>query len=404
MKAEPIYLKTKICIIGAGPGGATTSLYLSRFGIPHVVIDKAEFPRDKVCGESFDGRVCRILADLCPDSLSKLHQEQTLLETWNYQFHSKKIDLAVAFPKSSLPRLSAQREQLDAFLFDQMQQSAMAKVFTGYSIRAVEPQDAGMRILGDGICIDAELVVRASGAHFGQGKGSSLFVFSRRYYEGLENAGEKGLEVFYFDQPVPGCLFLCPLSRHRYNIEIGVQRKAYQNSALNMDALQEAYVQSRPELHKRFAKARALGKRKGTFMHLQTKVRWAETGVIQVGSSAFCVNPITGLGVGNAMSMGKLAAEKIRDFYMADDVAHQAIAQYQKAAKKKYRSILWMNKIVNLVQAYFPWFEPALAGLLNLSFVQRLLLKQDLVKGFSVRKFYRKLRKELAYSPPRRKL
>jgi flavin-dependent dehydrogenase len=46
----------RIAIIGAGPSGSTCSFFLSRFQIPHVLIDAAEFPRDKVCGDAISGK------------------------------------------------------------------------------------------------------------------------------------------------------------------------------------------------------------------------------------------------------------------------------------------------------------------------------------------------------------
>ena len=47
-------IKTLICIIGAGPSGATCSIFLSKMGIAHVIVDAAVFPRDKICGDGID--------------------------------------------------------------------------------------------------------------------------------------------------------------------------------------------------------------------------------------------------------------------------------------------------------------------------------------------------------------
>lgn len=64
METEKI--KTKICIVGAGPAGATTSIFLSKMGIPHVIVDAADFPRDKVCGDGLDLNVVRVLNHIDP--------------------------------------------------------------------------------------------------------------------------------------------------------------------------------------------------------------------------------------------------------------------------------------------------------------------------------------------------
>ena len=43
--------KTAVCIIGAGPSGTATSIMLTKLKIPHYIIDKSTFPRDKTCGD-----------------------------------------------------------------------------------------------------------------------------------------------------------------------------------------------------------------------------------------------------------------------------------------------------------------------------------------------------------------
>ncbi|MFY9587017.1 MAG: FAD-dependent oxidoreductase, partial [Actinomycetota bacterium] len=38
-------------IVGGGPGGATAAYWLARAGRNVLVVDKASFPREKVCGD-----------------------------------------------------------------------------------------------------------------------------------------------------------------------------------------------------------------------------------------------------------------------------------------------------------------------------------------------------------------
>jgi flavin-dependent dehydrogenase len=59
-------IKTKICIIGGGPAGASTSIFLGKAGIEHLLVDAAEFPRDKVCGDGIDLNVVRVLNHMDP--------------------------------------------------------------------------------------------------------------------------------------------------------------------------------------------------------------------------------------------------------------------------------------------------------------------------------------------------
>ena len=50
-------IQTDVCVLGAGPGGVAASLQLAKLGISSVVVDKAIFPRDKICGDAISGKV-----------------------------------------------------------------------------------------------------------------------------------------------------------------------------------------------------------------------------------------------------------------------------------------------------------------------------------------------------------
>ena len=45
-----------VCIIGAGPAGSTCGYYLAQKGFQPLILEKKEFPRDKICGDAFTQR------------------------------------------------------------------------------------------------------------------------------------------------------------------------------------------------------------------------------------------------------------------------------------------------------------------------------------------------------------
>ena len=51
-------------IVGAGPSGCAAALYAHKYGLKTLLIDKAVFPRDKVCGDALSGKSVRILKEL----------------------------------------------------------------------------------------------------------------------------------------------------------------------------------------------------------------------------------------------------------------------------------------------------------------------------------------------------
>src|ERR1700732_2589441 len=49
-------------IIGAGPAGLATAVHLGQLGVGRVVIvDRADFPRDKTCGSAVSPKGCAVL-------------------------------------------------------------------------------------------------------------------------------------------------------------------------------------------------------------------------------------------------------------------------------------------------------------------------------------------------------
>src|SRR3954453_8915919 len=53
-----------VVVVGAGPAGSTTALVLARGGARVALVDKAEFPRDKACGDLVGPRGVQLLDDL----------------------------------------------------------------------------------------------------------------------------------------------------------------------------------------------------------------------------------------------------------------------------------------------------------------------------------------------------
>ena len=41
----------EVIVVGAGPAGSTVATYLARAGVDVLLLEKTEFPREKVCGD-----------------------------------------------------------------------------------------------------------------------------------------------------------------------------------------------------------------------------------------------------------------------------------------------------------------------------------------------------------------
>ncbi len=56
-----------VIVVGAGPSGATTAYYLAQAGLDVLVLEKARFPRDKVCGDGLTPRAVKALVAMGVD-------------------------------------------------------------------------------------------------------------------------------------------------------------------------------------------------------------------------------------------------------------------------------------------------------------------------------------------------
>ena len=59
-------METEVLIIGGGPAGATCGSLLRQRGVDCLIVDHADFPRDKVCGGGLTPRGWMLLERLLP--------------------------------------------------------------------------------------------------------------------------------------------------------------------------------------------------------------------------------------------------------------------------------------------------------------------------------------------------
>ena len=55
----------EVVVVGAGPAGCSAAIYLHKYGIDDVLLlDKAQFPRDKICGDGIPLKCNSLLEEL----------------------------------------------------------------------------------------------------------------------------------------------------------------------------------------------------------------------------------------------------------------------------------------------------------------------------------------------------
>src|SRR5688572_12588957 len=137
-----------VVVVGGGPAGAAAAIALARQGRDVMVVDRATFPRDKICGDGLTAGALRLL--------DGLGLEPSAVPSW------KPVDDVVVRSPSGhevtfpLPRgeglyaVVARRAELDAALLD-VARAAGAKVHDGHGCTAAEERDDRVLLEVEGI-------------------------------------------------------------------------------------------------------------------------------------------------------------------------------------------------------------------------------------------------------------
>ena len=98
-----------VLVIGAGPSGSIAATVLARAGARVCLVERAAFPRPKLCGDTLNPGACALLRRL--DLLSGIEREALPLD--GMLVTGDGVEMAARYA-GGLRGLSLRREELDA--------------------------------------------------------------------------------------------------------------------------------------------------------------------------------------------------------------------------------------------------------------------------------------------------
>ncbi|UCH11575.1 MAG: FAD-dependent monooxygenase [Fidelibacterota bacterium] len=115
-----------LIIVGGGPSGSAAAIYARRVGLKTLILDKATFPRDKICGDALSGKSVAILREL--ELLDKV-RELPGATIHRIIFSSPEhTELEINLHQSSLNQVPEgfviRRQNFDRFMFEEARQNA----------------------------------------------------------------------------------------------------------------------------------------------------------------------------------------------------------------------------------------------------------------------------------------
>jgi geranylgeranyl reductase family protein len=318
-----------VIVVGAGPGGSASGYHLAKHGARVLILEKTEFPREKVCGDGLTPRAVKQLLDMGIDTSA----EAGWLRNYGLRVIGGGVRLELKWPElASYPDYGLVRTRLD---FDDMlakqAEKAGALLYTSHNVTG-PVLDADGRVTGvqvktpDGEKrLSAPLVIAADGVSgrfplsMGMAKREDrpMGVAVRRYYRCEAKANDDYLESWLElrskeagDTLLPGYGWIFGLGDGRVNVGLGVlnSSKAYQQT--NYRHMLTDWLSTTPEDWGLCDESNADGKILGAALPMGfNRTPHYTRGMMLVGDSGGMVNPFNGEGIAYAMESGQLAAE-----------------------------------------------------------------------------------------------
>lgn len=362
-------LQPEILVIGAGPGGAAAAWVLAQVGHDVLMIDRAEFPREKTCGDGLTPRAVKMLR-----SIGVLPQVEaagaTRIESVRiigpFEY-SVDITLADTQPTDASYALVLSRFQFD----DIMRQYAVeAGVEYMGRVRVRQVMRSGDRITSieadspvGPLEVRPRYVILAVGANVGFLKRAGFIRRKvqviravRTYYTKVKIPNNR--YTFYFDLSLmPGYGWIFPTSNGMANVGAGVFPTFWASKKPTSELFAE-FVRRRAK-EGCMREAELVGPLKGYPLRVDFPAqRVAGENWAIVGEAAGLVNPVTGEGIDLAIESGLLAAEILHaSSYKrwSNLVAYQRMLRWRYAPKFAGLHILREILVTPLFMDYMLW-------------------------------------------------
>lgn len=345
-----------VIVVGAGPGGSAAAYHLARHGARVLLLDKATFPREKVCG---DGLTPRAVAQLVAMGVDL--DAPGWLRNRGLRVVGGGVRMELPWPSlASLPDYGLTRTRHDFdHILAQRAVAAGADLRTGHHVTGPVRDEATGRVVGvsvnngEPVTFRAPVTIAADGVSgrlplaLGLAKRDDrpLGVAVRRYYRSPQRHDDDYLESWLELRSkatgglLPGYGWIFGMGDGRVNVGLGALNSSSAFGKTNYRRLLTEWLAATPPDWGLGEEENADGPILGAALPMGfNRVPHYRRGVMLVGDTGGMVNPFNGEGIPYAMESGQIAAEVATQALARPTVAaaEQALQHYPQLLRARY--------------------------------------------------------------------
>ncbi len=347
---------TDALVIGGGPAGTASALFLNRLGYDVRLLEQARFPRDKVCGEFISPAADPIFEEL--GVLEDLEARNPVrlkgVAIASYNTAGFAVDYpALAGRNEAMTSLSVPRSILDPLLLAKVKASGVEVregckatdfILEAGRVAGVRGRDES----GKEFSLRARVVIDAGGRN-------CLSIRRFKLRKNRRPGAKIALAAHWKDVAAlkdychmhisePGYTGMAPTGKDEANIVLVVDKEC-----LKGEDLHGFYVRTvlKNPLRRRLLEGGTVAEKARTVDSLEFAVRPPKVGgLILVGDATGFIDPFTGEGIYLSLRSAQIAAGVLREAFAAGDVSRRWLMRYDSLRHREFDRKYLLSRIL----------------------------------------------------------